>query len=161
MPIAIGSLAPNFELKGVANGELATCRLLDYRATSAVVLLFVPAAFTGVCTKEYCEVTGSLPDYESLGARVFGISVDTPYALKVWAEQASIGITLLSDLSRTVIRDYDVQLDNLYGIGGPVAQRAAFVIDREGVVQYAEQCPTLQDVPDFDAIRQCLRDLES
>ncbi|HEY1111658.1 MAG TPA: redoxin domain-containing protein, partial [Opitutaceae bacterium] len=120
-----------------------------------VVLLFFPAAFTGVCTTEMCDQTSGLGEYEQLGAKVYAISVDTPFAQEAWAKQNKIGITLLSDLNKTATKAYDVLFPNLAGIGDTSA-RAAFVIGRNGKVKYAEQTPTPKDLPNFEAIKAAL-----
>ena len=96
--------------------------------------------------------------YASLNAAVIGLSVDTPFAQEAWAKQEKISIPLASDLDKTVIKDYDVVFPMLAGIG-TTAARAAFVIDKQGVVQYAEQTPTPKDLPDFEAVKRTLAKL--
>ena len=108
--------------------------------------------------EEMCTIRDSLADYEGLGATVYGISVDSPFAQGQWAEKEGIGITIASDLNKQVASDYGVLLDDLIGVGS-VSARAAFVVDKEGTVQYAEQTPTPLDLPNFDAIKQSLAGL--
>jgi glutaredoxin-dependent peroxiredoxin len=103
-------------------------------------------------------VTAGLAQYSSLNAAVIGISIDTPFAQEAWAKQEKIGITLASDLNKTVTQSYDVVFPNLAGIGDTSA-RAAFVIDKAGVVKYSEQTPTPKEVPDFGAIQKALSQL--
>ena len=128
--------------------------------TGKILLLFVPMAFTGVCTDEFCAVTQGLDSYESLGAKVLGISGDNPFAQAAWAEKEGIGITLLSDYEHTAAKDYGIAYDaflpekNLT-MGG-VPKRSAFVIDGNGVVQYAEVNDSPGDLPDFDAVKAAL-----
>lgn len=155
MPIAVGAQAPDFTLKTKTADGLVDIKLSDSLGKNQVVLLFVPAAFTGVCTAELCDQTNGLGEYEKLGAKVYGISVDTPFAQEAWAKQSKIGITLLSDLNKTVTKAYDVLFPNLAGIGDTSA-RAAFVIGKDGKVKYAEQTPTPKDLPNFDAIKAAL-----
>ncbi len=155
MPIAVGTKAPDFTLKTKAADGLKDVKLSDHAGKSQVVLLFVPAAFTGVCTQELCDQTGGLGEYEKLGAVVYGISVDNAFSQEAWAKQAKIGITLLSDLNKTVTKAYDVVFPNLAGIGDTSA-RAAFVIGKDGVVKYAEQTPTPKDLPNFAAVKAAL-----
>ena len=93
-----------------------------------------------------------------LNAAVIGISIDTPFAQEAWAKQEKIGIPLASDLNKKVIKDYDVVFPNLAGIGDTAA-RAAFVIDKHGVVQYAEQTASPKELPNFDAVKQTLTKL--
>lgn len=155
MPIAVGAQAPDFTLKTKTADGLVDIKLSDSLGKNQVVLLFVPAAFTSVCTTELCDQTNGLGEYEKLGAKVYGISVDTPFAQEAWAKQSKIGITLLSDLNKTVTKAYDVVFPNLAGIGDTSA-RAAFVIGKDGKVKYAEQTPTPKDLPNFDAIKAAL-----
>jgi peroxiredoxin len=158
MPIKVGSKAPDFTLKSKNPTGLADVTLSENFGKKNTVLLFFPAAFTGVCTKEMCEISAGLGQYSSLNAAVIGLSVDTPFAQEAWAKQEKIGITLVSDLDKKVIKDYDVVFPNLAGIG-TTAARAAFVIDKQGVVQYAEQTPSPKDLPDFEAVKQTLAKL--
>jgi len=158
MPIKVGSKAPDFTLKTKSASGLADVKLSDNFGKKNTVLLFFPAAFTGVCTKEMCDITSGLGQYGGLNAAVLGVSVDTPFAQEVWAKQEKIGVTLVSDLNKTTIRDYDVVFPNLAGIGDTAA-RAAFVIDKSGVVQYAEQTATPKDLPNFEAVTAVLAKL--
>lgn len=155
MPIAVGSKAPDFTLKSKADDGLKDMKLSENFGKTQTVLLFFPAAFTGVCTQEMCDQTSGLGDYEKLGAKVYAISVDTPFAQEAWAKQNKIGVTLLSDLNKTTTKAYDVVFPNLAGIGDTSA-RAAFVIGKDGVVKYAEQTPTPKDLPNFQAIKAAL-----
>jgi len=155
MPIAVGSPAPDFTLKTKAPEGLKDIKLSDNFGKQQTVLLFFPAAFTGVCTTEMCDQTAGLGEYEKLGATVYAISVDNAFSQEAWAKQNKIGVTILSDLNKTVTKAYDVVFPNLAGIGDTSA-RAAFVIGRDGVVKYAEQTPTPKDLPNFGAIKAAL-----
>jgi peroxiredoxin len=155
MPIPVGSKAPDFTLKTKTADGLQDIKLSESFGKNATVLLFFPAAFTGVCTQEMCDQTSGLGEYEKLGAKVYAISVDTPFAQEAWAKQNKIGLTLLSDLNKTVTKAYDVVFPNLAGIGDTAA-RAAFVIGKDGVVKYAEQTPTPKDLPNFAAVKAAL-----
>ena len=158
MPVKVGSKAPDFALKTKINTGLADVKLSDNAGKKNTVLLFFPAAFTSVCTEEMCDISAGLGQYATLNAAVVGISIDTPFAQEAWAKQEKINIPLASDLDKKVIKDYDVVFPNLAGIG-TTAARAAFVIDKQGVVQYAEQTPSPKDLPNFDAVRQILAKL--
>ncbi len=158
MAIKVGSKAPDFTLKSKNATGLVDVKLSENFGKKNTVLLFFPAAFTGVCTKELCDITAGLGQYSKLNAAVLGVSVDTPFAQEAWAKQEKIGITLASDLNKKVTRDYDVLFPNLAGIGDTSA-RAAFVIDKQGVVQYAEQTPTPKDLPNFQAVQAALSKL--
>jgi len=122
-------------------------------------VLFFPLAFTGVCTTEMCDVSAGLSAYSGLNADVVGISVDSPFAQEAWAKQNHIGITLASDLNKTTAKAYGVLLDDLLGFGATSA-RAAFVVDKDGVVQYSEQTPTPKDLPNFGAVKDVLAKLK-
>jgi len=155
MPIEVGSVAPQFTLKSKTATGLVDISLSDSLGKKSTVILFFPLAFTGVCTQEMCDITSGLAQYASLGADVIGISVDSPFALEAWAKQHSIGITLASDLNKTVTDAYGVRFPGLAGIGDTSA-RAAFVVDKAGVVRYAEQTSTPKDLPNFEAIKAVL-----
>lgn len=155
MPIAVGTKAPDFTLKSKQASGVVEVKLANSLGQKNTVLLFFPLAFTGVCTKELCDVTAGLSAYAGLNADVIGISVDSPFAQEAWAQKEKIGITLASDLNKTTAKAYGVLLDDLLGFGSTSA-RAAFVIDKAGVVQYSEQTPTPKDLPNFDAIKSTL-----
>lgn len=158
MPLAVGSSAPEFVLKRkLADGRLEDIRLSESSGQRATVLLFFPAVFSSVCTNELCDVSSGLAEYERLGARVIGISVDGPHAQHAWAAAHHIQVPLASDLNKTVTRAYDVLLA---GPAGDVSARAAFVIDRDGTIVYAEQTPTTKDLPNFEAIRAAVEKAE-
>ncbi|MDD2709066.1 MAG: redoxin domain-containing protein [Verrucomicrobiae bacterium] len=158
MPLTIGSPAPDFTLKTKDATGIRDIRLAEYRGRKNVILLFFPLAFTGVCTQEMCEISGGLNAYQGLGAEVLGVSVDSPFAQEAWAQKERIAIPLLSDLNKTTARDYGVLLPDLMGLGS-VSARAAFVIDKQGVIQYAEITPTVKDLPNFKAIIEALKKL--
>jgi len=155
MPIAVGTKAPDFTLKSKTAEGLVDVKLSDLLGKKQVVLLFFPLAFTGVCTQEFCDVTSGLSTYANLDAEVLGISVDSPFAQEAWAKQNKIGIKLLSDLNKTVIKAYDVVFPLLAGVGDTAA-RSAFVIGKDGVVKYAEQTPSPKELPNFAAVQAAL-----
>lgn len=158
MPIAVGTKAPDFTLKSKSPVD-ADVKLSNNFGQKNTVLLFFPLAFTGVCTSEMCDVTAGLNAYKDLNADVIGISVDSPFAQAAWAQKEKIGITLVSDLNKTTTKAYDVVFPMLAGVGDTSA-RAAFVIDKNGVVQYAEQTPTPKDLPNFAKIKETLAKLK-
>ena len=159
MAITTGSKAPDFNLKSKQASGVVDVKLSNNFGKKNTVLLFFPLAFTGVCTSEMCDVTAGLSAYSGMNADVIAISVDSPFAQEAWAKQHKIGITLASDLNKTTARAYGVLLDDLMGFGSTSA-RAAFVIDKNGVVQYSEQTPTPKDLPNFDAIKAALAKLK-
>jgi peroxiredoxin len=159
MAIPVGSKAPDFSLKSRKGGNMIDVKLADNVGKKHTVLLFFPLAFTGVCTTEMCEMSAGLNAYQQLGADVIAISVDSPFAQEAWAAKEKIEVTLASDLNKEVIKKYDVVFPMLAGVGDTAA-RAAFVIDKSGVVQYSEQTPTPKDLPNFNAIRETLGKLK-
>lgn len=159
MAISVGTKAPDFTLKSKQPSGLVDVKLSDNFGKKNTVLLFFPAAFTSVCTKELCDITAGLNSYSGLNASVIGISVDTPFAQEAWAQKEKIDIPLASDLNKEVIGKYDVVFPMLAGIGDTAA-RAAFVIDKQGTVQYSEQTPTPKDLPDFDKVKATLAKLK-
>lgn len=155
MSIQVGQDAPDFTLK---NTDMQDVTLSSLRGQKNVLLLFVPFAFTGVCTTELCSVRDNLNSYTSLNAEVFGISVDSPFAQKQWKEKENLNFTLLSDFNREACKAYGAYFENLRGLQG-VAKRAAFVIDKAGKVRYAEVLDSPGNLPNFDNIRAVLQSL--
>ena len=154
MTLQVGDKAPDFTIKDTSLEDVS----LSSELSQNVVLLFVPLAFTGVCTTELCDVSQGLGAYEDLGARVIGISVDSPFTLKSWAEKEGIKLTLLSDFNKDVSAAYGVQYEDFIGLKG-VAKRSAFVIDKNGIVRFASVSDDPKVLPDFEAIRACLKTL--
>jgi len=159
MPISVGSKAPDFTLKSKQTSGLVDVKLSNNFGKKNTVLLFFPAAFTSVCTQEMCEISAGLNSYASLNADVIGISVDTPFSQEAWAQKEKINITLASDLNKEVVRKYEVVFPMLAGIGDTAA-RAAFVIDKSGVVQYSEQTPNPKELPNFGKVKEALAKLK-
>lgn len=159
MPITVGTKAPDFTLKSKTATGLVDVKLSENFGKKNTVLLFFPLAFTGVCTTEMCDITSGLGAYAGLNADVIGISVDSPFAQEAWATKEKIGVKLVSDLNKTVTDAYQVRFPMLAGVGDSSA-RAAFVIDKNGVVQYAEQTPTPKDLPNFAAVKDTLAKLK-
>lgn len=155
MALAVGSKAPDFTLKTKTAEGLKDIKLSDHLGKEQVVLLFFPLAYTGVCTQEMCDISNGLSGYASLGAAVYGISVDSPFTHEAWAKANKITVTLLSDLNKTTTKAYDVVFPNLAGVGDTSA-RAAFVIGKDGVIKYAEQTPTPKDLPSFEKVKAAL-----
>ncbi len=159
MAVSIGSKAPDFTLKRKTSSGLEDVKLSNNFGKKNTVLLFYPLAFTSVCTQEMCDISNGLNDYSSLDAEVLGISVDSPFAQEAWAQKEKINIPLLSDLNKQAAQAYGVLLSDLIGLGS-VSARAAFVIDKQGVVRYAETTPTPKDLPNFAAVKQTLQALK-
>lgn len=159
MPIAVQTKAPDFKLKSKQATGVVDVQLSANFGKKNTVLLFFPLAFTSVCTKEMCDITSGLNAYLGLNAEVIALSVDSPFAQEAWAQKEKIGITLASDLNKATAKAYGVLLDDLMGLGS-VSARAAFVIDKNGLVQYSEQTATPKDLPNFDAMKSTLARLK-
>lgn len=155
MAIEKGQQAPAFALYSSEKNKIS----LEEQRGKNVLLLFFPLAFTSVCTKEMCSVRDGLGFYNNANAEVFGISVDTPQTLAKFKELENLNFTLLSDFNKEASTAYDVLIENFVMDMKGVSKRAAFVIDKDGIVQYAEVCPTPGDMPDFNAIQNVLSGL--
>ena len=155
MAISVGSKAPDFILKSKTATGLVDVKLSENFGKKNTVLLFFPLAFTGVCTQEMCDITAGLNAYTDVNADVIAVSVDSPFAQEAWAQKEKIGIRIASDLNKKTAEAYGVLLPDLIGLGA-VSARAAFIIDRQGVVQYSEQTPTPKELPNFAAIKETL-----
>lgn len=163
MSIQVGSKAPDFTLVSKTADGPQIVKLSEIVGQSNIVLLFVPMAFTGVCTTELCTISNGISEFSALDAKVFGISGDNPFAQAAWAEKEGITIPLLSDYEHEAAKAYGVAYDQFLPaknlIMGGVPKRSAFVIDKAGVVQYAEVKESPGDLPDFDAVKACLKGL--
>lgn len=134
MAVQVGSKAPSFTLVDTDKKP----RSLSEFQGKKLVLAFFPGAFTGVCTKEMCALRDSMARLNELDAQVVGISVDSPFANKGFAEKNNLQFPLLSDYTRTAVKAYGVELPNFAGLEGyTVAQRSVFVLDKDGIVRYA------------------------
>ena len=164
MSITIGSKAPDFELSSKAADGPKKFKLSSQFGKKTTVLLFFPMAYTGVCTQEMCDVSQGLKEYSDLNADVWGISGDNPFAQEAWAQKEKITVLLLSDYEHKVAEAYGVAYDSFLpqmnlGMGG-VPKRSAFVIDKQGVVQYAESSDDPKQLPNFSAIKETLAKLK-
>ncbi|MFN8278109.1 MAG: redoxin domain-containing protein [Chitinophagales bacterium] len=150
MALAKGTIAPNFTL---FNTDKKQVSLADFKGKHAVIIHFFPAAFTGVCTEQLCHMRDNLSIYTGLNCVVLGVSVDMVFSLAVFREQQQYNFDLLSDFNKEMIQAYDVYLqDFAFGMKG-VAKRAAYVIDKEGVIVYSEETANPGVLPDFAAIK--------
>ena len=163
MALTVGTSAPDFTLTSKTADGPKLVSLANYKGKSAVVLLFFPMAFTGVCTEEFCSVSQGLGDYESVNASVLGISGDNPFAQEAWATKEDIKVSLLADYEHTVAKAYGIAYDSFLTdhnlpMGG-VPKRSAFIVDKDGVIQYAESSDDPKELPNFDAIKAKLAEL--
>lgn len=155
MKIETGQQAPGFSLY---NTEKTKVTLEDSRGKN-VLLLFFPQAFTSVCTKELCGIRDNMSMYNNINAQVYGISVDSVFTLARFKEDQGLNFPLLSDFNREASRAYGVLYDQFVLEMNDVSKRAAFVLDREGTVQYAEVLESASDMPNFSAIHATLNQL--
>jgi peroxiredoxin len=153
MSIQTGTQAPDFTL---VSSDLKEVSLSDFKGKK-VIIHFFPMAFTGVCTTQLCTMRDNLAYYESLNAQVLGISVDSPFTLAKFKTENEYQFPLLSDFNKTVSAAYDALYDEfVFGLKG-VSKRAAFVIDENQQVIYAEVLESAGDLPDFDAIAEAVK----
>ena len=153
MAAEAGQVAPEFSLYDTER----TKRSLSEFKGKNVVLAFVPGAFTGTCTTEMCDLRDQMSQFNSMNAEVLGISVDPPFSQKAWADANNLNFTILSDFNREATKAYDVAWNNMAGLEGyTAANRAVFVVDKEGVVRYKWLAPSPAALPDYDEIRQAL-----
>jgi len=159
MSLKAGDLAPNFTLKNTNNESVS---LSDFKGKKNVVILFFPAVGSSVCEKELCSTRDGMKDYENLDAQVLAISVDGPFAQKLWADKNQFNFPVLSDFNKEVSPAYgafyDVWLPGKWDLKG-VAKRSAFVVDKNGVIQYAEVLEVAGNEPNYTAIQETLKKL--
>lgn len=154
MSLQIGQKAPEFTLYSSAKEKIS---LSDYAGKQNILLLFFPQAFTGVCTKELCGVRDDISKYSNANAQVLAISVDSIFTLAKFKEDQGFNFLLLSDFNKDVSKTYEAIYESFTDMDMKgVSKRSAFVIDKEGVIQYAEVLESAGDVPNFEAINDTL-----
>jgi glutaredoxin-dependent peroxiredoxin len=155
MPLQIGQIAPDFTL---FDSDKKKVSLTEHRGEN-VLLLFFPFAFSSVCTAELCAVRDNISKYDSVQAKVFGISVDSLYTLAKFKIDQNLNFTLLSDFNKEISYTYEAFYETFsYGMKG-VSKRAAFIIDKIGLVQYVEVLENASEQPKFDLIIKRLEEL--
>lgn len=156
MALKVGDKAPEFTLPSFTpSADLAQISLSDFKGKN-VVLLFFPQAFTGVCTTEICTMNDSFNSYKDMNAEVLGISVDGTFVQRAFAEKNGIKISLLSDYNKVVIRLYDVVQPEFAHGQKETAQRAVYLIDKDGVIKYVEVTENPGVQVNFDAIKSAV-----
>ena len=153
--LKIGDQAPDFKLY---NTEKQAIELSSFRGQN-VVILFFPLAFTSTCTAELCGVRDDISSYGSLNTTVLGISVDTVFSLNKFKAEQNINFDLLSDFNKTVCQSYGSYYDSFVLDMLGVAKRSAFVVDKDGIIRYAEVLESAGDVPDLEAVKKTLSSL--
>jgi len=150
-----GTKAPEFSLY---NTEKQKVSLSDFKGQNLVILFF-PMAFTGVCTKELCAVRDSLAQFNNTNAAVVGISVDSPFTLGKFKEEQQLNFPLLSDFNKETSQAYGAFYETFALELRGVSKRAAFVVDKDSNIQYAEVLESAGDLPNFEAVHQTLAGL--
>lgn len=153
--IQTGQQAPDFSLY---DSDKQKVTLSDYKGKN-VLLLFFPAAFTSVCTQELCSTRDNIALYTKANAQVFGISVDMPFSLAKFKEEQKLNFPLLSDFNKEASTAYGCLYETFAVDLRGVSKRSAFVIDKDGIVRYAEVLEKASDQPDFTAIQATLAGL--
>lgn len=151
--LQVGEIAPDFSL--FRQPKEPPLRLADYIGRPLVILFF-PLAFSSTCTEEICGVAEDYGVYESLGAQVFGISVDSPWVNQRFAEACNAPFPVLSDFNREASAAYGVLRDELYGLKG-VSNRAAFVVGIDGRIAFAWVAENPGILPPFRRIKEAVR----
>ena len=155
MKIEIGQPAPDFTLYDSEKNQLTLSSLRG----NNVLLLFFPLAFTSTCTVELCGVRDNISFYDKANAKVLGISVDSLHTLAKYKSEQQLNFTLLSDFNKEVSSMYDTLYEKFgYNMRG-VSKRSAFVVDKDGIVRYAEILENAGLVPDFSKIMALLEEL--
>jgi peroxiredoxin len=156
MSATVGAKAPAFTLVDTEKNKVS---LDDFKGKNLVILFF-PMAFTSVCTKELCSVRDNLSMYNDLNAAVVGISVDSPFTLGKFKAEQQLNFPLLSDFNKEASQAYGAFYETFVLDLKGVSKRAAFVVDKEGTVRYAEVLESAGDLPNFEAIKQTLNTLQ-
>ena len=157
MAIQIGQKAPGFSLYDSGKNKIS---LNDFTGKKNVLLLFFPLAFTSTCTKQLCSVRDEIGKYENDNVQVLGISVDSVYTLAKYKQEQQLNYPLLSDFNKEVSAIYDVLYPSFSNMDMKgVSKRSAFIIDKEGVIQYAEVLENAGLVPDFKALDEKIASL--
>lgn len=154
MAVDVGMPAPDVTL---ISTDLEPKRISDFRG-KPVVLAFFPGAFTSVCTKEMCTFRDSMARFNQVNAQVLGISVDSPFSQKAFAEANNLNFPLLSDFNKEAIKAYGVVLSDLRGLR-ELAQRAVFVLDRDGVVRYKWVAEVPSQEPPYEEVERAVKAL--
>jgi peroxiredoxin len=153
MSLQIGNTAPDFTLY---NTEKQAIKLSELKGQN-VVLLFFPLAFTSTCTKELCGVRDDIANYNGLNAKVFGISVDSIFSLGQFKKDQELNFDLLSDFNKEASTEYGCLYDHFVLEMKGVSKRSAFLIDPNGIIQYAEVLENAGEIPDLELLKSHIK----
>lgn len=156
MNVTVGAKAPAFSL---VNTEKQKVSLEDFKGQNLVILFF-PMAFTSVCTAELCSMRDNIATYNNLNAAVVGISVDSPFTLNKFKAEQNLNFPLLSDFNKEASQAYGAFYETFVLDLKGVSKRAAFVVDKEGTIRYAQVLESAGDLPDFEAVKNTLNGLQ-
>lgn len=156
MSVQVGKPAPGFSLY---DSEKKKVSLEDLKGKN-VLLLFFPQAFTGTCTKELCSMRDNIALYDQVNAQVLGISVDSLFTLARYKDDQQLNFPLLSDFNKEVSKAYDCLYDTFVFDMHGVSKRSAFIVDKMGIIRYAEVLETASDLPNFTQIQKTLSELK-
>jgi peroxiredoxin len=153
--LQIGAKAPSFSVVDSEKQTITNETITGKRT----LILFFPAAFTSVCTKELCAVRDDLSRYNNMNVQVMGVSTDTLFTLAKYKEEQGLNFTLASDYNKEMCKAFHASYDDfVFGMKG-TARRAAFILDTDGTIQYAEVLESAGDLPNFKAINKKLEEL--
>jgi peroxiredoxin len=153
-----GDSAPNFTAP-LANGDVDSVTLSEHLDDAPLVLAFFPGAFTGVCTHEMNAFQDNLEDFQAAGASVYGISVDSPFALNAFRDELGLTFDLISDAEKDIVETYDIPMDFADLGVYDVAKRSVFVVDADGEVRYAWVSDDPGVEPDYEEVLAEVQDL--
>lgn len=155
MATLLGQQAPDFTLRDTEKNKVTLSELKGKN----VLILFFPLAFTSVCTKELCMTRDNLAMYNNMNTTVLGISVDSLFSLGRFKEDQQLNFQLLSDFNKTASAAYGSLYEHFFNDMDGVSKRSAFVIDKDGIVRYEEVLENAGDMPNFNAINECLQSI--
>lgn len=155
MSVSINEIAPDFKLQ---NTNKDFVQLSDFKGQRNVLVLFYPLAFSGTCTTELCSTRDNLKIYESFNAEVLGVSIDSFFVQKAFKDSQNLNFILLSDFNKTASESYGILYEDFFGMKG-VSKRSAFVVDKQGLIKYAEVLDDASQIPNFNAIQEVLAEL--
>ena len=157
MTIEVGQKAPDFKLYSSDKEEVS----LSSYAGKNVLILFFPLAFTGTCTKELCGIRDNIYNFNGLDANILAISVDTPHTLAKWKAEENYNFIMLSDFNKEVSPLYGSMYESFTPMNMKgVSKRSAFVVDKDGIIRYAEVLENAGEIPNMEAIKTTLEGLK-
>jgi len=156
--VSDGDDAPEFTAP-LANGGIDSFTLSEELGDGPLVLAFFPGAFTSVCSHEMSTFEDRLDAITDAGGRLYGVSVDSPFALNEFRDKLSLSFDLISDADRELVHEYGIAMDfDQFGVHN-IAKRSVFVVDEDGTVSYAWVSDNPGVEPDYDAVESAVADV--